>query len=161
MDAKNRIGNFFNLYPEVKYPKGTVIINGGDLNGEVYFLESGIVREYCISQTGNLFIVHMYGPGSFFPHHLFKDPDQDTNYFDTITPSLVRIAPANIFSDFVFSDRELLKEFTMRLLKNLSNMNRRMGVIASGNAYQRTASTLAYLGKTLGKPIGGNGGGIY
>jgi CRP-like cAMP-binding protein len=158
MDISSRIGTFFSQYPGVYHPKDTVILNGGDLHNQVFFLEKGIVREYFISQTGNFFIVQMYNPGSFFPYCLFNEDNPDMDYFDSVTPCLVRVVPANAFSDFITSDHELLKEYTGQLLDNLSNMTRRLGVIASGNAYQRTASTLAYLGKILGKPEGVNGG---
>jgi CRP-like cAMP-binding protein len=158
MNIKSRIGTFFSQYPEVFQPKATVIINGGDWDNQAFYLEQGIVKEYYISQTGNLFIVNMYNSGSFFPTSLLNTEKPEADYFDTITPCVLRIAPCDVFSEFITSDNELLKVFTGQLLQNLADMTRRLGIIASGNAYQRTASTLAYIGRIIGKSIGGNGG---
>lgn len=157
MEINIRIGDFFSQYQEVYYPGKKVIINAGDNLNQVFYLQSGVVKEYYISQTGNLFIVHLYPPGSFFPMSLTSQRDTASNYMDTLTSCVIRIAPFPAFSDFILSENEILKEFTSRLLNNMNTMTRRLGVIASGSAYQRTASTMAYLGKMLGKPVGGNG----
>jgi CRP-like cAMP-binding protein len=158
MDFHKRVGEFFLKFPEFHYSKGGVIINDGEENRRVFFLVKGIVREYFNSQTGNQFTVNIYNPESFFPLCFPNRNAPDTNCFDAVTPCTVRIAPAESFLRYLGSDRELLILFTGELLNNLSHLTKRLGVIASGNAYQRTASAIVYLGKILGKRAGSNGG---
>lgn len=157
MDIQKRIGTFFSHFSQSHYPKGKAIVTDTGINNQVFYVESGFVSEYHISQSGELFIVHLYHPGTFFPLCVFCEHPPESSYFEALTPAIIRNAPARIFADFFLSDRELLIDFANRLSHSLYHLARRLGMIASGSAYQRTASALVYLAQNLGKPVEGNG----
>src|SRR3972149_1112729 len=157
MDIQKRIGTFFSRFPPSHYPKGRVIIGDAEINNQVFYVESGFVIEYHISQSGELLMVHLYSPGSFFPLCAFCDHRPDSGYFEALTPTVVRASPNKTFTDFFLSDRDLLVDFANRLSHSLRHLAQRLGMIASGNAYQRTASALVYLAENLGKSVDGNG----
>jgi CRP/FNR family transcriptional regulator len=157
MDISKRIGTFFSSFPPSRFPKGRVIVTDSGITNQVYYIESGFVIEYHISQSGELLIAHLYQPGSFFPLGTFCNVPFESGYFEALSPTVIRTAPVKSFTEFFLTDRELLVDFTNRLSHNIYNLTRRLGMIASGNAYQKTASALVYLAENLGRRIGGNG----
>jgi hypothetical protein len=66
MDIQKRIGTFFSHFSQSHYPKGKAIVTDTGINNQVFYVESGFVSEYHISQSGELFIVHLYHPGTLF-----------------------------------------------------------------------------------------------
>ncbi len=132
MDDYKRLGDFFARYPELYYSKGSVILNGGDTNNRVYYLSSGVVKEYSVSTGGDVFIIHMYHPGTFFPIFVFENHLTEIDYFETVTPCRIKTASMSDFSVFLTGSHEILKEFTRRLLNSTYLITRRLGVLAGG-----------------------------
>lgn len=157
MDIQKRIGNFFSRFPPSQFPKGRIIVSDTEISNQVFYVESGYVIEYHISQSGELLMVHLYRPGSFFPLCTFCNRQPESSYFEALTQTVVRPAPIKTFTNFFLSDNELLVDFTNHLSRSLYNLAQRLGMIANGNAYQRTASALVYLAQNLGKSVDGNG----
>ncbi len=157
MEIQKRIGTFFSRFPPSRFPKGRVIVTDSGITNQVYYVESGFVIEYHISQSGELLIAHLYQPGSFFPLSTFCEVSFESGYFEALSPTVIRTAPAKSFTEFFLSDRELLVDFTNSLSHNIYNLTRRLGMIISGTAYQKTASALVYLAENLGRRIDGNG----
>jgi CRP/FNR family cyclic AMP-dependent transcriptional regulator len=157
MDLQKRIGTFFSQFPSSRYPKGEIVVSDTDINNQVFYIETGFIIEYHISQSGEMFIVNLYPPGTFFPLCAFCEQPSESGYFETLTPCVIRNTSVRNFADFFLTDRELLIDFTNRLSRSLYYLAGRLGMVASSSAYQRTASALVYLAKNLGRPTGSNG----
>lgn len=154
MDKKlqKTIDTFFSKFQLLSYKKGDALLRAGEQPIGVSYLKKGLVRMYMISPVGEVFVIHVFRPGSFFPMMWVVNQTPNTYYYEAMTAASVYRAPASIVQKFVKENPDVLYRFTSRILSGLSGILRRMESLVTDGAYAKTAMIISYFAKRYGQP---------
>jgi CRP/FNR family transcriptional regulator len=149
--AIKNIESFFVSYPPMAYKKGEFILRAEDAPFGVYYLQSGYVRQYLLSPSGETFIVHIYKPGSFFPLTWILNDTPNVYHFEAMTPVNVVRAPKEVFVEFLRTHPEALFYATQRLALGLSGFVSRVAQLVLDDAYTKTILLILYYAENFGE----------
>lgn len=145
---------FFQKYPLRHYAAGVEIIETHTEPKGAYFLASGQVRQYLISEDGDELTLHVFEPGSFFPMTWVLSGIPNRHYYEAMTAIDIRLAPAAAFNEFLRHAPELSYQFSQRLLHGLNGMLLRVESLSLQNAQKRVISSLLYIARHFGEADG-------
>ena len=151
-----KVEAFFKKYKPMKFGKKEIILSSNEKAPGIFFLKSGLVRQYTISKTGEVLVLHIFRPGSFFQMMWAINNTPNCYYYEAITPVEVWCSPFYDVSEFLKKEPDILYYFTARLLKGLDGILHRMEDLVLNNAYTKTASLIAYFAKNFGQKQNGN-----
>jgi CRP/FNR family cyclic AMP-dependent transcriptional regulator len=157
MITNSSLGQFISQFSKSNFRRNSLIADSGDVQSYIYYLESGLVKQYCVSRSGTDFMTHLFYAGSFFPPTVISGADLGSCYFEAFSPVTIRTIPLETFKNYLFSNPERLMDFATRLSRHFATLSRRINLLAGSTAYQRTAAALVYLGERLGNSVDGNG----
>lgn len=142
-----KIREFFSQYPSRMYRKGDVLIDSGEEQKRIYYLESGHVRQYMNTQEGEEIVFNMYKSGAFFPMAWVNDTFVNTHSFQAMDDVFVRIAPYESVLVFVKQQPDILFDLLKRVYRGLEGLLSQIEQLMTGNASDRIKNTLAILEK--------------
>lgn len=146
-----KVETFFKKYKPMKFGKKEIILRPDEDAPGIYFLKSGLVRQYTISKTGEVLVMHIFRPGSFFQMMWAINNTPNSYYYEAIIPVEVWRAPAKDVQGFMKKEPEVLYFFTSRLLKGLEGLLHRIEDLVLDSAYTKTASLISYFAKNFGQ----------
>lgn len=149
--------NFFSNFPATKYKKHEVVIGASDTPPGVYFVESGFVRLYSILENGQETTFNIFKPGSYFPMTWALGKAQNSFYYETMSPSILRRAPKEAVLDHLEENPPVLLDLTTRVLSGLNGLLTNIEYLFVGNAYRRVMATLLISAKRFGEKSGKDG----
>jgi len=145
---------FFGKYTGLKYKKGEVILRAEDTPQGVFYLKKGYVRQYMVSQSGAIFILHIFKQHSFFPMTWVVNDEPNRYYLEAVTPIEVWRAPKEAVKEFLRDYPAVAYDLTRRLLLGMSGLRRRMEYLVMDSANKKTILLLLYLAHNLGEKDG-------
>lgn len=146
-----KVASFFSNHTFLKYKKGDIIIRDGDQPSGVYFLQKGYVRMYLVSNQGDIFMMHIFKPGAFFPMMWVMNDTPNSYYYEAFTAVDIYRTPKHEFQSFLKQNPEVLVEFNRRILAGLSGLLRRMEMLVLDEAYPKTVKLLLYFVEQFGE----------
>ena len=149
--AVKNIESFFVRHQSMVYKKGELILRAEDAPFGVYYLQSGYVRQYLLSPSGETFIVHIYKPGSFFPLTWILNDTPNVYHFEAMTPVGVVRAPKDAFVGFLQDHPEALFYATQRLALGLAGFVSRVAQLVLDDAYTKTILLILYYADNFGE----------
>lgn len=149
--AIKKIDAFFADYSPMSYKKGELILRAEDAPFGVYYLQSGYVRQYLLSPSGETFIVHIYKPGSFFPLTWILNDTPNVYHFEAMTPAVLTRAPKEAFLSFIKEYPEVLFYATQRLALGLAGFVSRVAQLVLDDAYTKTILLILYYADNFGE----------
>lgn len=149
--AVKNIESFFVGYQPIAYKKGELILRAEDAPFGVYYLQSGYVRQYLLSPSGETFIVHIYKPGSFFPLTWILNDTPNVYHFEAMTVVSVVRAPKEAFVEFLKVHPEALFYATQRLALGLAGFVSRVAQLVLDDAYTKTILLILYYADNFGQ----------
>ncbi len=150
-EAVKNIEAFFVRHQSMTYKKGELILRAEDAPFGVYYLQSGYVRQYLLSPSGETFIVHIYKPGSFFPLTWILNDTPNVYHFEAMTPVSVVRAPKDAFVEFLKAHPEVLFYATQRLALGLAGFVSRVAQLVLDDAYTKTILLILYYADNFGE----------
>lgn len=145
------VETFFLQYPKHTYKKGEVILRAEDPPSGIMYLRKGFVRMYVISENGEMLVLHVFKPGSFFPMMWALNDTPNRYFFDAVVPVELHRAPREAVRTFVMKRPDILYNFTSRLLLGTSGLLQRMEHLVLESAYVKTIKLLLYFAKNFGE----------
>ncbi len=142
---------FFTPFSPMAYKKGELILRAEDAPFGVYYLQSGYVRQYLLSPSGETFIVHIYKPGSFFPLTWILNATPNVYHFEAMTPVTIMRAPKDAFVEFLKGHPDALFYATQRLAAGLSGFVSRVAQLVLDDAYTKTILLILYYADNFGE----------
>jgi CRP/FNR family transcriptional regulator len=128
---------FFKHYPVRKYSKGQILLHFDEKSPAVFYLESGRVRQYDISDNGTEIVVNIFRNNSYFPVHLALTNSTSSYIYEAMSKIEIRKAPKKDFINFFTNSPDVvidhLKEVYTRSNKGLM----RMTYMTASTAYYR------------------------
>ncbi|MCL4338881.1 Crp/Fnr family transcriptional regulator [Patescibacteria group bacterium] len=149
-----KIEKFFEKYDRVVYKKGESILQADDPAPGIFYLKKGYIRQYIISQKGEIFVINIFQPGSFFCMTWAMNGSPNSTYFDTLSTVEAYLAPLEDVREFFDKQPALLYDFTKRLLRGVHGLTLRLESLMLEPAYNRTAALLVYLAEKFGEKNG-------
>jgi len=143
------IDTFFSQFTKLSYAKGEVILRAGDPPAGVLYLKKGYVRQSFIAQNGDMLVLHVYRPGSFFPMTWVINDTPNRYYFEALTPVEILRAPREEVKRFLKQNPLETEQVLSRMLKGLSGVLLRMEYLVFESAYHKTVLLLLYYAKNF------------
>ncbi len=156
MAEKSGLGQFAGQFPKSYFRKDSLIYDGSIASGQVFYIESGLVRQYCVSMSGTILMTHLFRPGAVFPPTALAKTELNSCYFEAFTPAVTRVIPLDAFIKYLRSHQDFLMDYVSRLSRYFGLLSHRLNLLSGYSAYQRTAAALIYLGERIGKSLDNN-----
>lgn len=150
MTAPQVVESFFSGYTRLQYKKGDMILRAGDTPSGVVYLQRGHVRMYALAATGDIVMLHIFKPGSFFPMMWAIAGDENRYYFDAATPVEAYRAPRQDVLAFFSRHPDALFDLTNRLLAGIQGLLVRIESLVFAAANTKTALLLLHFAKLFG-----------
>lgn len=149
-----KLDSFFQNYKCLSYKKRAMILNSHDTPSSIFYIKSGYIRVYRISEEGEELTLAILKARDFFPlTYGFNDAKQNY-YLEAITPLEIWKAPQEQFLSFIKTEPELYAELTSRILIRFDSILARMEHLIFSNAYTKVATILLMCAKGLGEEEG-------
>ena len=151
---QEKIDTFFQQYKLLSYKKRTMIQHSNDSSSSVFYIKSGYIRVYRISEDGEELTLTILKPGDFFPLTYGLHHTESSYYLEAITALELWKAPQEHFLRFMKRDVDVLYELTNRIFIRFDGFLARLEYMVFSNAYTKVATTLLMCAKGLGEENG-------
>lgn len=128
-----------------KIRKKDFLFMEGEEPNDVFYIQHGHIKTYRATRDGKEFVTGLHRDGAFIG---FLPLLEHTNYQETaiaLEDSEVRMMPKDVFSDLIFTNREVSRQFIRLLANDLAEAEKRLLEIAYQPVRQRVALTLLRL----------------
>ena len=136
-EVKGKVEKFFKEYRLRKYDKGQILIFNGVNSNDIYFIVSGRVKEYDVSDNGDEIILNIFGSSAFFPASHMLNRSNNRYIFEAETAIEVRQAPVGDVLKFIKQNPDVLLDLLGRVYAGIDGIFSRMMHLMSGKAKDR------------------------
>lgn len=153
MDIKvvQKINAYFTKFKHQAYKKGEILVRADDNPFGIFYLKSGVVKEYVISKGGNELVLNIYKAISFFPMSWAINNAPNRYYYEALTDAEIYRAPREKTLEFIKKNPDVLYDLVSRVFVGTEGLLMRMAYLMSGNAYARLVAELIIHAKRFGK----------
>jgi len=137
------------------YKKNQLIFSPGAEPSGVFYVKSGYVRLYLISENGKEITFNIMKPGSYFSMIWALNQTPNIYFYEALTDVLLFKAHKDEIVNFLEKNPKVLYDLTKRILSGLDGMTKLMEALLTGNAYQQVASVLLVLARRFGNKVDG------
>ena len=150
----NSFRQFIANYPAQSFKKGETILLKGDKPPAMYIIESGLVKAYTITSSGDERLVTIAREEEDFPvGYALGLIDRAQYFYEAFSSCKLRLIPPQEFMDYVLSDREIAKRRMTRLTVLLLSTHARVNALEQSMASDKIAETLLYMAGQFGTAI--------
>jgi len=147
-----KVASFFAQYPQRHYPKGQIIIFGGEDPEHIYYLASGQVRKYDVSYRGDEVIVNIFKTGAFFPMSWAINRKPNRYFYKTEVDTELQVAPTDEALEFIRDNPDVMYDLLARLYRGMDGLFGRIVHLMSGTAKSRLVYELIIECRRFGVP---------
>ncbi len=140
--VRQKLDIFFSQYRLQVVKKGEIIIRAEEEPTGIFYLTSGVVKEYLISKKGEELVVNVFKSYSFFPMSYALNNTYNKYYFEAFTDCQFRRAPKDDVLAFVKQNTDVMFDLLARVYSGTDGMMVRMAYLMGGSAYERLISEL-------------------
>lgn len=146
-----KVSAYFSTFPRRTYPKGHILIFGGENPEHILYLVSGKVRKYDVSYRGDEVIVNVFKPGAFFPMSWALNQAENSFFYKTEEETELHIVPADKALEFLEANPDVMLDLLSRLYRGMEGVLGRMVQLMAGSAKNRLAYELLIECRRFGK----------
>lgn len=152
-DILQKLDVFFNQYKPLQYKSRTIISHPNDTQSSVFYIKSGFLRVFRISEQGEELTLTILKPKDFFPltYGMTNSTSVNSYYLETITPLEIWKVRIDQFVSFVKSEPDVYYELTERILVRFDSVLTKMEYLVFNNAYTKVAATLISCARKFGQ----------
>lgn len=145
----DKLKTFFTSYPAKKYKKSETILD--DENPEnIFYIKSGYIKAYTISENGEEKLILIYKQGEIFPLK-WAISDIDNNFFySAASDCVLHIIPKADLKDFLRSDSQAVLHLFEQCLNINKELEDRIQNLELTKAHMRITYLLKYLANRFG-----------
>jgi len=151
----SQLENFFQNTKLYTYKKRTLIFHPDDIPYSVFYIKSGYVRVFRITEDGEELTITILKPKDFFPLSYGINALATPYHLEAITALELWKAPQEQFIQFIKTNPELFYDLTTRILVSFDDVLFRMENLLFCNAYVKVAATLLMCAKGFGEDYHG------
>lgn len=150
-----KVQEFFSTYPLRQDSKGQILVHAGDNPPGIFYLITGQVQQYDISDKGEPVVVNVFKPGAFFPMSWAINKTPNQYFFETATDVEYILAPAKEVVQYLQTNPEVTFDLLARVYSGTDGLLRRMAHIMGGSARTRILFELLVQTSRFGRPEDG------
>ena len=129
--------SFFAQFPLRHYHRGQILIYANEQPSYAYYLESGKVRQYMITDTGSELVLDVYRPRTAFPFTYVLTQSANDYFFEGTEDITVRIAPINALATYLQDNPDKTFQLLRSTGRLIEESFRRMCYMMGASAYAR------------------------
>lgn len=145
--------DFFSQFKSQAYKKADVIIDPEITPPGLFYLESGLVRQFVVTQDGEELTLNTYKPETFFPVGFVINDTPVIHYYEAQIDSVVRIAPKPEAVKFLKTHPEVVYDLMQRVYRGLDGYFVKMAQALAGSASSKLVTELLTLNKRFGSTL--------
>lgn len=149
--SRLKLDQFCGQFSLFQYKKHDAIEHAGSIPLAVFYIKSGYVRVYTITEAGEELTVTILKLGDFFPLTVGIDDIPNTYYLDALTYTTLFKVPKDNFLGLIKSNPDILYDLTNHILTHFGDLLTRMEYLVVSRAYSKVAATLLTCAKSLGE----------
>lgn len=149
--ASEQLADFFSQYKIIRRKKGETLLRPGDTPQGAFFLVSGYVSQYSLSDDGEELTLVIFQPEDFFPIISTLHGTSYKYYLEPMTPVTLYCAPQQELVHFLKKNPEILLELTRKIVLRVGGLMARMEYLVFGNARSKVASIILICGERFGQ----------
>ena len=131
--------------------KGEVIIGNGTSPDGVYYIESGYVKIYTISDAGDEYVHIIYGPGEIFPLIWgYLSVEQESLFYESIAKTTLWRVSRETFNEHLKKDNDFCYDMSVQLAHQFRVYSDRIDNLEYKKADERIAYRLLFLASRFG-----------
>lgn len=133
------------------FEKGQTVLLKGEMPKGTYVIDSGIIKTYSITSSGEERIISIDAPGEDIPIGLTVGLIDTCEYFyEAYTRCTIRVVPKDEYLQHLLSNQESLVRRHYRITKILITNLQHIEALEQSKAAEKVAMTLLYLAEALG-----------
>lgn len=134
--------DFFARHKPRIYKRGQILIHADDQPTNLFLINSGKVKQYSISDSGNEVILNVYRKNSVFPLTNFLTTSLNEYFYEAMSDTFVFTAPTSAVSEFLNFNPSMVMELLTKTQELTENVIKKMSYSLSRTAYQRLVHEL-------------------
>jgi CRP/FNR family cyclic AMP-dependent transcriptional regulator len=134
-----------NLAVEKVVPRGTIILNEGDMGDSLFAIAAGRVKVYIGDEDGREIILKILSAGDFFGEMSLIDKEPRSASVAAIENTTLKVLSYQAFHDCLARSPDIATAVMTALAKRLRDADRKISNLALMDVYGRVASTLLEL----------------
>lgn len=131
-----------------QYAKQDIIFREGDFPHYLFYIESGKVKTYKISEEGKEFILSVLGPGDYFGYRALLLDGNHTEFAACLEDVKLRLIARDTFHQLVFADKHVSANFVKLLANEVSEKESELLHLAYDTVRRRVVDKLLMLADT-------------
>jgi CRP-like cAMP-binding protein len=145
MDAKaqGKLNSFFTKYPVRRFDKGQLLIGAGESPKGIYYMLSGHVIKYDISNRGVRLVVDWFRKGGILPIDCLSGAVDNRFFYEAFRGSTVKMAKIDEFEAFLDENPDVLRLILNGISTKLTITHRRAAHLMSGISFNLVLFELA------------------
>lgn len=151
MTVDQKVEAFFSQHKPITFRKKALILRAEEEPHGVYYLKSGYVRMYLISEDGKEVTLNIFKPGSFFSMIWALAGKENAYFFEAVTPVVTHRVNREALIEFLDKEPEVERDLLRRILSGLDGILIRMEYFLAGEASQKVAAVITMLAMRLGE----------
>lgn len=150
--VEQQVADFFAAFPKRQFDSGQTIIQPFEQAERIFYIESGRVRQYAITNSGDEVVLNIFENPAFIPM-VWALNDADNQYvFSALSDVTVRVAPKQAALKFIKEQPEVAFDLLKRVSSGLDGVMLRMVHLMSSSAYVRILHELVIQVKRAKQP---------
>lgn len=154
ISSLNKLENFFAKVIPTPYKRGDILLYPEESPTNIFYIKSGFVRSYSISEQGEELTLAILKSKDFFPLTCGINNAPNNHFFEALTSLEVWRVPKEEFLNFVKQNPEVFYELTNDILSRFGGLLTRMEYLIVSHAYTKVATTLLIMAKRFGQVRG-------
>lgn len=150
-----KLDTFFSQFPSQSFKKGGVLIQAHTQPPGIFYIESGIVKEYRITQEGTEITLNLYKPHAFLPMQWAIGNMPNFHFYEAFTPIVVRKAAKDDFLPFLRDNHDIVYDLLRRMYVGIEGLWMHIESLTAGNSLIKLAASVVILAKRFGKNVNG------
>jgi CRP/FNR family cyclic AMP-dependent transcriptional regulator len=123
------------------FPRGTVLINEGDVGDALYVILSGRVKVYSSNEAGREFVIDFHGPGEYVGEMTLDGEPRSASVM-TVEPTTCAVVNRAQFRDFLLAHPDFAMHLIDRLIHRLRVTTGNLKSLALSDVYGRLVRLL-------------------
>lgn len=140
--VQQKIDEFYSKYPERHFTKGQILIYAGDDPPGIFYLTSGQVKQYDITESGNETIVKVYKAPSILPLSWLINRTHNKYFYECFTDATIRSAPVDIVDVFLRDNSDVTYDLLSSAYAGMEDLYTRLIYAMGESAQNRTIMEL-------------------
>ncbi len=125
--------------------RGDFLYHEGERPNELYFLTTGIVGLFHLSESGKETFLRVFGEDNLIGHRTFFAEEKYHASAMALTTSVIKVITSEQCEEICFKRPELLKQVTKSLAKDVGSAELRLAGLQDKTAEKRIKESLVFL----------------